>query len=193
MSSDISGGVSELHRSAKAMDYETVFDVTGSGYSPWYLPLPGVIILIAGALIVTTRRCGVLRPSSGYWSTVVPRAALVVGPLWLIVCALDYRTYRTYVSALRDGTASYVEGRISSFVPEPPEGHAAESFVVGGKRFEYSSGTITRTFNHTAASGGPIEEGLEVRIWYVGRGIIKVQRKRPNQALQTTPTTCSEI
>src|SRR5262245_32044716 len=46
----------------------------------------------------------------------------------------------------------------------PECGQAKESFVVNGRRFEYSDYTATAEFNHARSHGGPMREGIHVRI-----------------------------
>ena len=41
-----------------------------------------------------------------------------------------------------------------------------ESFRVKGIQFSYYAGILSGGFNRTASLGGPIHEGLHVRIWY---------------------------
>ena len=83
--------------------------------------------------------------------------------------------------------AHFIEGTVSQFIPMPYTGHAMESFVVHGVRFAYSDYVITAGFNNTSSHGGPIREGLPVRIWYRGNEILRLDvAKRPNQALQPT-------
>jgi hypothetical protein len=43
-------------------------------------------------------------------------------------------------------------------------GRGAESFAVNGHRFSYSDSVVTSGFHTTVALGGPIREGLYVRI-----------------------------
>jgi hypothetical protein len=57
---------------------------------------------------------------------------------------------------------------------------------VHGVRFQYSDYVITAGFNNTSSHGGPIREGLPVRIWYLDGEILRLDiAKRPKQTLQT--------
>lgn len=60
-----------------------------------------------------------------------------------------------------------VEGRVENFRPMPRDGHSLESFTVNGKEFEYSDFVVTPGFRNTQSYGGPIHEGLFVRIGYI--------------------------
>jgi hypothetical protein len=66
----------------------------------------------------------------------------------------------------------------------PITGHSMESFVVRGVRFEYSDNVSTAGFNNTTSHGGPIREGLPVRVWYRGNEILRLDvAKGPNRAM----------
>jgi len=60
----------------------------------------------------------------------------------------------------------------------PYSGHAMESFTVSGVPFSYSDYIPKAGFNQTSSHGGPIHEGLPVRIWYVGNEIVKLEIKK---------------
>jgi hypothetical protein len=77
------------------------------------------------------------------------------------------RQYDMASRAARDPTTPVVEGRVEGFQPAPAEGHQDETFTVGGVRFAYSDYVITGGFNQTQSHGGPIHEGVAVRIHYI--------------------------
>ncbi|MGH9970245.1 MAG: hypothetical protein ACREBG_20950 [Pyrinomonadaceae bacterium] len=60
----------------------------------------------------------------------------------------------------------------------PFEGHADETFVVDGHRFSYSDYDETKGFNRTQSHGGPMREGLQVRITHVDGSIVKLEIAR---------------
>jgi hypothetical protein len=49
----------------------------------------------------------------------------------------------------------------------PSGGHDTERFDVAGVHFEYSHWNVSQGFNQDVTAGGPIREGLYVRIHYV--------------------------
>ncbi len=55
----------------------------------------------------------------------------------------------------------------------PVNGHKDESFIVDGQRFTYSDFVGTAGFNHTRSQGGPIHNGIHVRIHHVGNEIAR--------------------
>jgi len=60
----------------------------------------------------------------------------------------------------------------------PYTGHQDETFTVNGVRFSYSDFGVTCGFNNSASHGGPIREGLQVRIHYVGNAILRLEVAR---------------
>ena len=75
----------------------------------------------------------------------------------------------SYRSALESGEHEVVEGVVEDFAPMPYRGGKHESFTVGGVRFSYSDYNVSPAFNRSRSHGGPIREGLPVRIAYVAR------------------------
>jgi hypothetical protein len=78
-------------------------------------------------------------------------------------------------SAYRHGQFSVVEGYVTNFRPMPYEGHQDECFSVQSETFCYSDYALTAGFNNSASHGGPVREGLPVRISYVGRTIVRLE------------------
>jgi len=64
-----------------------------------------------------------------------------------------------------------VEGIVENFDPMPYGGHKLESFEVNGIKFSYSdyhsTAGYTPVFSKTRSHGGPIYEGLYVKIYYI--------------------------
>ena len=87
-----------------------------------------------------------------------------------------YGEYRNAQKAFAIHAYSVSEGVVNNFVPKPPGGHATETFVVNGVRFEYGSGWGSTMFN-SEWNKGFIHDGVEARITYVGKDIIKVEVK----------------
>lgn len=68
-----------------------------------------------------------------------------------------------------------VQGYVTNFRPMPYEGHQDECFSVQSETFCYSDYGITAGFNNSASHGGPIREGLPVRVSYVGNTIVRLE------------------
>ena len=72
-----------------------------------------------------------------------------------------------------------VEGVVENFHPMPKSGHDTERFTVKNVKFEFSDFDLSKGgFNNTSSHGGPIREGLPVRIAYKNGRILKLEIKR---------------
>jgi hypothetical protein len=106
---------------------------------------------------------------------VFPVGFLGFAVLWTVTTfGATYIEYVQLRRTLASGAAVVIEGRVEDFDPMPYTGHKDESFVVAGKRFQYSDFDATSAFNNSKSHGGPIHEGLQVRVWYVGDRIVKL-------------------
>lgn len=63
-----------------------------------------------------------------------------------------------------------VEGRVKNFVPDTSDPKEEESFTVGRVSFDYGVGAGIPGFSQTRSQGGPIREGLRVRITWARHG-----------------------
>ena len=106
-----------------------------------------------------------------------------------IIFVVGFGFYRGYTygipqaaQALRDGRVSTIEGRVTDFVPMPYGGHSNEHFTVHGVQFSYSDYLIAPCFNNTSSHGGPIREGLWVRLSYRDNCILKIEVWKPSAA-----------
>ena len=87
----------------------------------------------------------------------------------------NWREDSTAIAALYDGPHQIVEGLVSDFEPMPYEGHKDECFSVQQQSFCYSDYSTTLGFHRSASHGGPIREGLPVRITYHDGMILRLQ------------------
>jgi hypothetical protein len=159
------------------MSYVTVFDVADAGYKSAGFPAFGLIFVVLGILLVVFRR------HIPRWNT-RSRAARIIFPygflcfavLWTVVTFVaTYSEYRQASQVRAANGAPVVEGLVTNFVPMPVTGHAMESFCVSTVCFKYSDYAVTAGFNRTSSHGGPIREGLPVRITYFGNIILKLE------------------
>jgi hypothetical protein len=156
------------------VEYTVVFDVAQSGYRHGGFAASGLLVM-CGALAVSAYR----RLHGQDTPRLLVLLFCVFGPLWTIaVFGLTFSDYRSLSSALRDGRCAVVEGTISSFHPMPYSGHDMEWFIAGGERFEYSDHQITAGFNQTSSHGGPIRQGLPVRVHHIGNAIARLEIAR---------------
>ena len=87
----------------------------------------------------------------------------------------DFAKYR---SAYAKGDFSIVEGTVDNFQPMPYEGHQQESFTVKDVAFHYSDFDSSPCLRNTASHGGPIRQGLAVRITYHQGCILRLEISR---------------
>lgn len=163
------------------MQYRVVFDNATIGYTGWHFAAFGMVGVVVGAVLVATvNRRGAL--PFHWWST-RPRASkrfavyILIFSLFWTLTAL-YSTYAQFAAlkkAQTNGTAQVVAGVVTHFKPMPATGHAMERFCVQETCFSYSDYVVSAGFNKTSSHGGPIREGLPVRVTYVGAAIIKLE------------------
>jgi hypothetical protein len=92
---------------------------------------------------------------------VVVAASAIVASLTALSSPSQEETARAIESS------PVVEGPVEQFHPMPSGGHDTERFDVAGVHFEYSHWIMSQGFNQDITVGGPIREGLYVRIHYV--------------------------
>jgi hypothetical protein len=159
--------------------YRTVFDVSQEGYAAWWFPAFGLIFVAGGALLVFAPALMLRLLPSGLQGRArrgFSGVFFAFAILWTAGSFFStYSQYRTATSALADGAASVVEGPVTHFTPMPYTGHSQESFVVGDRRFSYSDYIVSAGFHNTASHGGPIHEGLNVRVTYLGNLILRLE------------------
>ncbi len=159
------------------MTYVTAFSVTDHPFRNWWFPAFGLIFVAIGLLWVL--RPEVFASISRHRfqrSRFLRWYFLLFGSVWTIAVAIitGVGSYQA-IHALRSGSYQTVAGRVSKFIPMPYQGHADESFEVNGVRFSYSDYTIISGFNRSSSHGGPIKEGLPVRIAYRDGEILKLE------------------
>jgi len=158
------------------MTFKTVFDAAQQGFVGWQ----GVLV---GLCLVSVFGVVAFRPN---WLEGLPlagpkgRTRVIFGRigfgfalfLTIGISAADVDNWWVIPYGLRHGRYDVVEGPVTNFVPGG--NHKVESFWVQGLRFVYDSSDIPG-FNETAAKGGPIHEGLYVRITYSDLQILRLE------------------
>ncbi len=150
------------------MDYRVAFDISRTWPDVWF-PLTGVFI--AGVAVMALMNGGRLpgakskqaEPFPGFFVVMLTFALIWTGIASWLVFGNYFQARNTYLN----GEFMVVEGRVEHFQPMPWAGHAMERFEVDGVLFEYSDYVVTPGFNNTSSHGGPMREGLPVRIAYI--------------------------
>jgi hypothetical protein len=148
--------------------YNVVFDLADAGYRTWSFAAFGLVFVVFGILM--------LRDPNLLGTKNKPRFRKVFVGCWIGFASLwtlgsfysTFSEYRRLRNAYDRHTYQVVEGRVEDFHPLPRALHGLERFSVEGVTFEYANSLVTAGFNNTSGHGGPIREGLQVLVWYVG-------------------------
>jgi hypothetical protein len=162
------------------MHYVTVFDASTHPYRNLWFVFDGAILLFAGTIMAFKpawlerlfRRP--LRQRRAFRWFFFVFALVWTGFAGASIISDAYGASR----AVRDGTCQITEGRVEHFHPMSWTGHDTERFDVNGISFSYSDYIVTAGFNITASHGGPIREGLPVRICYSNGEILRLEVAR---------------
>jgi hypothetical protein len=162
------------------MTYRTVFDVLGAPLFDWKVVTVCLLLVFSGIAVA------LLRNKFAPWFLWPPATRRFAAPVALIYFVAtiaiaskmlfgSFQTQRELRSELNLGRVGVVEGTVVQFSPAPYSGHVDEKFCVRERCFRYSDYALTGGFNRTSSHGGPIREGLPVRISYVGDVIVRVE------------------
>ncbi len=159
------------------MDYLIVFDITEAGFKSWWFSAFGLIFVALGIGQIYFRKIFPYRGTNSF-KKIFPYIFLGFTILWTSTSFFStLNNYTKYRNILKSGNCEITEGRVYDFVPMPYEGHANEKFSVNGQTFSYSDYSISAGFNNTSSHGGPIREGLQVKIWHHCNTILKLAIK----------------
>jgi hypothetical protein len=159
------------------MTFTTVFDAGQQGYSNWWFPAIGLVFVAYGVAQILWPnmiwRVLPAGPRAGGRGQVYNRAIVVVASIWTFVTF--FITAMGSLGAghrLAQGLYEVAEGPVTNYANN---GRSVESFSVNGHRFSYSDYIATSGFHTTAGHGGPIREGLYVRITYSNDQILRLE------------------
>jgi hypothetical protein len=155
------------------VNYRLVYDVSQES-PPWGFAAFGLLFVVIGVgLFVLRHRLPPTwvgaAPLPAWSRTAFSGAFLGFALLWTVVASVSIGTgHAAAQRALREGRVEVVEGTVEDFHPMPASGHDTERFTVKGVHFEYSDFVVRSAFRNTSSHGGPIREGLQVRISWFG-------------------------
>jgi hypothetical protein len=139
----------------------------------WLVFLP--FLLVGLALIVAgSRTSPEERFKRGVW-----RVGGVFAIVSATVAAIQTRLEtKHFIDRARRGDVLIVEGRVTDFIAGAASGHPPESFQVAGRWYRYSPYELVPGFHQVAANGGPLREGVIVRIGDVDGRIARLKVSR---------------
>lgn len=155
--------------------YRVVYDAGAHFPFEWVLLIPFAMFAIGlGVSIHLHRQNGTSR-SDGFRRGFIMIWTIGAGLLGIGLLIDTNNRFVYYRDSLSSGRVRVVEGVVSHFDPEPPEGHHYESFDVLDQHFSYSQYVLNAGFNHSRGAGGPIRDGLQVRIAYLDGQILRLE------------------
>jgi hypothetical protein len=164
------------------MQYQVVYDIQQINYPGWWIFGVGLVFASSGTVFFFLRDTAFINSlfdmGGPVRRVIIPLFAVFFGLLWLLIGCLNYAHFASLRKLAGSENIDVVEGTVTQFVPMPYEGHANETFIVNGHRFAYSEYDETTGFHHTQSHGGPIREGLYVRVTYSGNDIFKLEIAR---------------
>ncbi|HEX4269871.1 MAG TPA: hypothetical protein VHZ32_00725 [Rhizomicrobium sp.] len=158
------------------MIYRTVFDIAQNGHAGWGRALDGLVPIAFGALmLIVDLRTRKTAPSDSRWK--VALGAICVGILFsLWTLWTSHVGQQSAASYLQEGRYQTVEGVVQDFEAGGSPGKYFENFSVAAHQFGYYGSDMSGYgFHLLARQGGPIKDGLHVRIAYSGRSILRLE------------------
>jgi len=161
-----------------ALSSQLVFDLGREGYRSWHiaiLPLCAAGAFAAMSLLSRTKAIRGRDVGVNWYARfagMLAGMALLGSAFLLWITWTDYQRLRVALSA---GRCHVVVGTVTDFRPGDQGGHARERFRVANERFEYSESVISDAFQRTASHGGPIHEGVQVRMLVYDGAILRLE------------------
>lgn len=152
------------------MEAKTLFDI-GTKQPDRFVLLISLTLFLFGvaAIWMEKKKIGIIK---------IRRIGYALSGLGVLTASYSWATWtakkRDGSRALQAGQRSVVEGPVSNFHPMPFAGHSLESFTIENQRFSYSDFVVTPCFNNTSSHGGPIHDGLYLRVYYIDDCILRI-------------------
>ena len=154
------------------MAYKVIFDSTSSE-AGWLLSysIPLLLALLLLSLVVFFAWAS--------WRTNFKARILTVTLVLLLLfrfgLSFSFAHYKYFHWWYDKGPFSAVEGPVEKYRASNVGTTSYEHFQVGNAGFSYTAARMDRCFHKTAANGGPIHDGLLVRITYHDNCIVKLE------------------
>lgn len=162
-----------------ATGFQEVFDASSLGNDRlldvlwvWLLPLVGLAIFLF--------KDHIEKFSYHSWTYIRGFSILFIAICLPLAALITYSTHSQNAEWKRkidEGQTKFVGGCLDYFHPMPAQGHETEIVAVQGEVFRYSDYNLTTPFNNTRSHNGPIGPRTEVRIWFSGNDILRLQAR----------------
>ena len=160
------------------MQFDVVYDIREAGCRDGFLALYGLaLMLLCGVWWARSRRVQATRPAAAGWPEPPgwPRWGVVFfGVYTLVAFIATWAQYWNLRHDLTEGRAETLEGTVTAFQPAPTY-KETESFRVGDHEFSYMRLETSQGFHTLSADGGPVHDGVHVRMVYVGNHILRLE------------------
>ena len=155
--------------------YETAFSILDTPCPYWIATIFIASLGIGLLLLSPPMKRRALAKHSTVRARTVAAGFLINGLVWTVIGVVLITECASLKDALRAGRVSVIEGTVEDFRPMLVPSNKDESFRVKGRVFRYSDYNLSSGFSTTVSHGGPIREGLTVRISYVSDKIVKLE------------------
>lgn len=150
-------------------EYETIFNIMDKKFTYWPTVIRNISFLsLAFIFFYVFRKKSTFLKFFAY-------SFLIVSILISISPIIHYLDYRNLRNAYIKNEAEVIEGTITNFIPMSKYGGGKETFELARHRIEFFSSS--KGFNHTSTFGGPLREGLYIRILFFNNNILKLEIK----------------
>lgn len=152
------------------------YDLLTSSIGNWWLPALGPVFFGAALLFYLIGRSVERKPMTPFrrFTLVSPIYASIVwtGAAFAWACNEYYQFSHVY----QQGKYREISGKIENVAGAGHEQRRGyERFEVGGVQFSYSNSLSSPGFHKTRAFGGPIRDGLLVRVRYIDGAIVRLE------------------
>lgn len=162
------------------MSNRVVYDILDQQFGGWSFLFVAVCLGVFVFVLSLATQYGVFPSTLGRSKNMTAITGYVTALFILIFGMLgvftSYQTFSGYKALRAAEVDAVVEGCIEDFSPKITRSRGElESFSVDGRRFVYSGGQTNTGFQQTVAEGGPMREGLYLRVHYYGNVILKLE------------------
>lgn len=150
-------------------DFKLYYDITKENFDYFTLLVSILQPMLAFFLFYTMRKKGKIFVFLLY-------ASCILGAILIILHSLTILEYNDLKQRLIQNRCQVAEGIPQNFNYRELGSHNKESFYLNGTKFEFADGLNNYLgFNVTAAHGGPIKDGVYIKIHYFKNHILKLE------------------